>query len=285
MKCHLNVFFFFFLLTLAISLKYSASKPAPGNLTSSQFEQSKPGNENFNNQLYNTIVRNIKQGDYGDISSLIVLSGNKIIGEHYFKNGHRNQLHSIQSISKSITSLLIGKAIDLKYINSVDENIHPFFSEYNLKENEFKMQPLKLKHLLTMSAGLKWSEQYPFSDDRNSFKKLLQSNQNYLEYLFNQPLATQPGNKFEYNSALTLTLGSILQRASKTEVEDFANQYLFSPLKMQYKWKNTVHDKADTNGLINCAGGLYLRSIDMAKIGYLVKNKGVWMGKELISKK
>jgi CubicO group peptidase (beta-lactamase class C family) len=241
--------------------------------------------EGFDKQLFNETISKIEKGDYGSLTSLIVISNNKLVTERYFNGWQRDSVHSIQSISKSITSLLIGKAIELGEISSVDERIVDILPELRTKNMDLRKDSLSIEHYLTMSAGFEWSERYPPMDKRSSLHPVYHQKQDYIQYFFNQPLIHKPGKVFEYNSGLSMTLGAILQSRTSTELEEFAEKHLFNPLGIKYKWHNSVIWKNDTNGLAHCGGGLYLRPIDMAKIGSMVYNKGVWNGKQIISKK
>jgi hypothetical protein len=82
-----------------------------------------------------------------------------------------------------------------------------------------------------------------------------------------------------------MTLGAVLQRKTSMEVEEFAEKYLFNPMDIKYVWHNSVIWDNDENGLAHCGGGLYLRPIDMAKIGSMINNNGVWNDKQIISTK
>jgi CubicO group peptidase (beta-lactamase class C family) len=251
----------------------------------SGFVISTPEKEGFDKQLINEIISKIEKGDYGALTSLIVISDNKLIAEHYFNGWEKDSVHSVQSVSKSITSLLIGKAVELGEINSVDEKIINILPELRTEKMNPRKDSLSIEHYLTMSAGFEWSEKYPPMDKRSSLYPIYHQKQDYIQYFFNQPLIHKPGKEFEYNSGLSMTLGAILQSKTSIELEEFAEKYLFKPLDVKYDWHNSVIWENDENGLAHCGGGLYLRPIDMAKIGYMVYNKGAWNGKQIISEK
>ena len=260
----------------------SAKKKTMDN--NSPFVISTPEQEGFDKELFDEVLCKIEKGDYGALTSLIVISNDKLIEEHYYNGWTRDSVHSVQSISKSITSLLIGKALDLGKIHSLDEKITDIFPEYKIGNIDLRKDSLSIRHYLTMSAGFDWTEKFPSMDKRSSLYPLYRQNVDYIRYFFNQPLVHQPGEVFEYNSGLTMTLGAILQRKTSMEVEDFADKYLFNPMDIKYVWHNSVIWESDVNGLAHCGGGLYLRPIDMAKIGSLVYHGGEWQGKQLISK-
>lgn len=231
------------------------------------------------------MIGKIEKGDYGTLTSLIVISNDKLVSELYFNGWKKDSVHSVQSISKSVTSLLIGKALELGEINSVEEKIVDILPELKTNNNDLGKDSLSIRHYLTMSAGFEWSEKYPPMDKRSSLYPIYNQKQDYIQYFFNQPLIYKPGKVFEYNSGLSMTLGAVLQRKTSMEVEEFADKYLFNPMDIKYVWHNSVIWDKDENGLAHCGGGLYLRPIDMAKIGSMMNNKGVWNDKQIISKK
>ena len=250
----------------------------------SGFIFSTPEKEGFDKQLFDKVIGKIEKGDYGALTSLIVISDNKLITERYFNGCEKDSVHSIQSVSKSITSLLIGKAIEIGEIGSIDEKIVDILPELRTEKMDSRKDSLSIKHYLTMSAGFEWSEKYPSMDKRSSLYPIYNQKQDYIQYFFNQPLIHKAGRMFEYNSGLSMTLGAVLQRKSSIELEEFAEKHLFHPMGIEYVWHNSVLWDGDKNGLAHCGGGLYLRPIDMAKIGSMVYNNGVWNGKQIISK-
>lgn len=254
-------------------------------VTDSSFVVSTLEKEGYDKELFDKVIEKIEKGDYGALTSLVVISNDKLIAEHYFNSCKKDSVHSVQSISKSITSLLIGKALDLGKISSIDENIVDILPELKTDNMDLRKNSLSIRHYLTMSAGFEWSEKFPSMDKRSSLYPIYRQKQDYIQYFFNQPLIHDAGNVFEYNSGLSMTLGAVLQRKTSMEVEEFAEKYLFNPMDIKYVWHNSVIWDNDINGLAHCGGGLYMRPIDMAKIGSMINNNGAWNGKQIISKK
>jgi CubicO group peptidase (beta-lactamase class C family) len=250
----------------------------------SDFEASTPAQTGFDQPLFDKVIDKAKSGDYGTLTSLIVISDDKLIAEKYFNGWQRDSVHTVQSVSKSITSLLVGKAIELGNIQSVDERILDLLPELRSDTMELVKDSLTLKDYLTMSAGFEWSERYPPMDKRSSLYPIYTRKQDYINYFFSQPMIHAPGEVFEYNSGLSMTLGAVLQRKTSTEVETFAEKHLFKPMDIKYVWHNSVIWEKDKDGLAHCGGGLYMRPLDMAKIGSMVLHDGMWNGKQIISK-
>ncbi len=192
----------------------------------------------------------------------------------------RDILHYTASVSKSVTSALMGIAIDKGQISGTDESLFSFFPEYNhLKTSENEV--ITLDKMLSMSSGYYWNEfKYEFSDPRDSHYMMFASN-DPLGYLLGREMVSAPGTAFLYNSGDTNLLGEIIRRVSSSNtLIDFAEEYLFSPLEItSYHWN--VFPRV--NNMAFASGGLFLRPRDMAKIGALYMNNGVWKGARILS--
>src|SRR5688572_9311856 len=106
-----------------------------------------------------TAMLAIEKGKYPNIDGIVVAHHNKIIYQHYFNGLTENSLHDTRSSFKSITSLLMGIAIDKGYVKSVNEKVYTFFPQYrsfkNLEHNKLNMT---IKDLLEMKAGFDCEE-------------------------------------------------------------------------------------------------------------------------------
>ncbi|MEO1173032.1 MAG: serine hydrolase, partial [Myxococcota bacterium] len=104
----------------------------------------------------------------------------------------------------------------------------------------------------------------------------------WVGFYFDQSLAAPPGERFSYATSGAVVLGSVVTRASKLRIPDFANAYLFEPLGIRsYRWP--ISNSRGSQGLAMTGGGLHLRPRDMAKFGQLYLNGGVWNGKRIVS--
>ncbi len=208
-----------------------------------------------------------------DFTSFLIVEDTYLIYEKYFGNGSQDKLHSIKSVTKSITSLLIAKAIELELIDTVDQKISDFFPEYFDNVNDSLKEKITIKHLLTMSAGFKWNN---FGGKYRSGWDLYNGNRN--EYLITQTvIESNPGEIFNYNSGLSHMLSGIITKKSGMSTEQFAEKYLFDSLGItNYKWTK------DRKGYNLGNSELFLTSLDMAKIGLLVLKNGFWYDKQLI---
>ena len=193
----------------------------------------------------------------------------------YYKD---TDLHTIQSVTKSVTSALLGIAIDKGYISDIDSKIVDFFPDYASSFKDKKKQSITIRNLLIMSSGMKWDEStHAYTDPRNDAANM-ENSEFWLEYILSASMDSAPGDEFNYNSGITILLSQILEQATGTSVESFAKKYLFSQLGIdKFFWKKIP------DGLTDTESGLYISARDFARIGLLFANKGQWMGKEIIS--
>lgn len=186
-------------------------------------------------------------------------------------------LHTMQSVSKSVTSALVGIAVGRGEIRSVDVKMLPYFEAFKLPDADPRKADITLRHLLTMTAGIKWDESSTsYTDPANSCAGMERS-EDWIQFVLDQPMAERPGSVWVYNSGATQLLSYLLKRTTGKEADDYAAEHLFQPLGIEkYYWKRTPKGLADTEG------GLYLTARDLAKIGYLYLKDGVWEGRRLL---
>lgn len=223
------------------------------------------------------MFRNVLKEKYKNIHGLLIVKNDKLVCEEYFYGFNLNKRHKLASATKSVTSALVGIAIDKKYIKGVEEKLITYFPEYASLFDENKSK-ITLHHLLSMTAGIKWDEwSYSLGDSTNSNYQMAFS-ENTVGYILKQPMQYKPGAKGVYNSGLSLLLGQVVEAASNTSLLDFAQKYLFGPLEISdYKWFKYF------DGRINTGGNLLLRPRDMARFGYLYLKNGQYKNKQILS--
>jgi CubicO group peptidase (beta-lactamase class C family) len=188
----------------------------------------------------------------------------------------QSDLHTMQSVSKTVTSITIGIAIGRKeFPADLDTPILKYFDEYKVANVDERKRRITLRHLLTMTAGLEWNEDLPYNDPKNSCD-VMESKHDWVEYVINQPMAAEPGKVFVYSSGATQLLSHIFKKATGRTVDEYAAEYLFQPLEISYHWKHS------STGLPDTEGGLYISSSSLAKIGYLFLKNGAWEGKQIV---
>lgn len=224
-----------------------------------------------------------------EVHSVVVARHGKLVFEQYFpgmdqpwgEKEARHEFtpttrHDMRSASKSVISLLVGIAIDHKLIAGADEPVVKFFPEYQAVK-QAGWDAITLRHLLTMSSGIKWDETLPWNHPDND-EPHLAFDPDPLHYVLSKPIAAPPDAVWTYNGGGTDLLGNVLERASGKKLEAFAREVLFGPLDVtDFEWKSYKNQK------IAAAAGLRLRPRDAAKIGQLLLSGGNWGGKPIVS--
>jgi CubicO group peptidase (beta-lactamase class C family) len=183
----------------------------------------------------------------------------------------RGELHTMQSVTKSVTSALIGIAIGRGEIASVEVPVLDYLGDYDVANLDDWKRALTLKDLLTMRAGIEWDEDsVPYTDPDNTCAAM-EASDDWIQFVVERPMSHQPGTVFQYNSGASQLLSLILKKSTGKFVDEYAEEHLFGPLGIRgYFWKKTPKGFPDTEG------GLYLTARDLAKFGYLYLKDGVW---------
>jgi len=191
---------------------------------------------------------------------------------------HGTQLHSMQSVSKTVSSVIIGAAMlrgDFKA--GLDTPVVKYFDAAKVKNVDERKRRMTLRHVLTMTAGLDWTENVPYDDPRSD-SSLMEATDDWVQYVIDKPMAAEPGKIFNYSSGVSELLAHIFLIETGQDIDTYGEKYLFQPLAMEHYWKRTPLGAVDTEG------GLYLRGSDLAKIGYLYLHDGTWDGKQIVPK-
>lgn len=211
------------------------------------------------------------QNRLSDAFSLLVVKNGYLVFEKYYSWGSFEKYAVVHSVTKSVTSALIGIALDKGYLKSVDQKLIEFFPEYITDDLDPRKKEISLKHLLTMSAGFSWNDRGPVMGD-------WYTSSNWAKFTIQLPQENNPGEVFNYNSSTSHLLSIILSKSTKTSTLDFAKQNLFEPLGIQ-----SAYWHQGPQGYYIGGFGLGLSARDLAKIGFLYLNNGYWNGQSIVS--
>ena len=202
---------------------------------------------------------------YLNIDSVVVVHNDRIVAERYYSPYKKDTPHEVYSITKSVVSALIGIAIQEGYINSVNDPVLDFFLGRTFENDDARKRSMTLEHLLTMSSGLEWD-----------WDEMV-SSRDWVQYVLDQPMYIEPGTEFLFSSGNAHVLSAIIQEASGLNTHEFAQQHLFDPLGItETDWQK------DIDGIVKGGWGLKMAPRDMAKLGYLYLNQGVWDGQQVV---
>jgi len=247
-----------------------------------------PGQDGLDAALLCAIGPRFEDWKGPNAHAVVVARHGALVYEHYFTGEDEiwgrpigrvaydaEKRHDLRSVTKSVTSLVVGIALDRGWLKDIDAPVFSFFPEYaDLRTPE--KDRITVRHLLTMSAGFAWDESLPYSNPANSERPMDDAADPY-RYILDQPLAATPGTVYNYCGCSAVLLEAILKKTAGKPLDALAKETLFDPLGIaDVEWVRFP------NGDVLGHGGLRLRARDFAKIGQLVLDHGAWLGRQIV---
>ncbi|HJU39526.1 MAG TPA: serine hydrolase domain-containing protein, partial [Tahibacter sp.] len=169
--------------------------------------------------------------EHDDLHSVVVIRNGRMLAERYYRGGHPRTLVDVRSAGKSVTSLLLGIALDRGAIESLDDPVQCYWPE----AAGSAVGAVRLENLLTMRSGLAADDDVdglPGNEDR------LDDADDPLAFALSVPAAEPQGARYRYNSLTAYVAGVVVARATGKKLEDFAREALFEPLGMRrWQWQ------------------------------------------------
>jgi len=218
--------------------------------------------------------RNIKT------QALIIIRKGHIVGESYFRDFTKRTRHESFSVAKSFASALIGITIEKGMIQGVDEKVSQYYPEWQEENIPNAKKRMTIKHLLTMTSGLKWNEDDYYGDrSQNDVYIMIESSKDYIQYVLNRPIIHEPGEHWYYSSGDSMLLSGIIEKSAGITAYQFAQKYLFAPLGL-----SKVIWFRDPAGHTITAWGVQATAREFAKFGYLYLRQGFWESQQIVPK-
>jgi CubicO group peptidase (beta-lactamase class C family) len=221
--------------------------------------------------VYNYVSRNdfVTEG-------VAVISKGYIVAEEYFYGYDQTTRFSSFSVAKSFLSAVVGVAIDMGFIPSVDQLVYTYFDEWQSPGTEARKQRITLRHLLTMESGLRFTDAQNASTVGTDIEALLASD-DYVEYVLALPSIHEPGTFWNYSSGDSILLSAIVQLTTGQNAFQFGMDHIFSRIGLSnITWS---HDRA---GHTIGGWGVGATVREFAKFGYLYLNGGAWDGEQIV---
>ncbi len=231
----------------------------------------------------------VRSGELANLHAVFIARHGKLALERYYTGAderwgtpvgtvafNADTLHDLRSISKSIVGLLYGVALSEGKVPSLDTPVLEAFPAYADLAADKPRRAIHIAHLLSMTMGLAWNEDLPYSDPRNSEIAMENSADRY-RYVLEQPVLSAPGTAWRYSGGATAILGHLIALGVGMPLLEFARMRLLGPLGIeQAAWTPGL------NGEAAAASGLRLRPSDLARIGQLVLQRGSWQGSQIV---
>jgi len=266
-----------------------------------QWAQADPASVGLDQEAIETLSAEIEAGRHGNIDSMMIIRHGQVVFDQQYEWDYAAQheglsypspppwdyfnaeaypfhgdtgLHSLQSVSKSVMSALIGIAIERGELPGTNATLgellpHRAFADPAVKD-------VRLEHVLTMTAGIDWEEEVSYFSMEND-ATASESMDDWVGYLLSKSLTVEPGTLFDYNSASSQALSEILVTATGVPTHQYAEQHLFGPIGIaDYHWNSAPE------GFTNAGGGLFLSALDLARFTLLYARQGEWDGEQII---
>jgi CubicO group peptidase (beta-lactamase class C family) len=218
-----------------------------------------------------SLYQEMAREPHHDLKAIVIVRSGRLAREHYFNGDSADTLHDIRSTTKSVTSLLMGMAIQKGLIRSVNDSIALYLPGLPRDGKE----KITIKDLLNMRSGLDADDEdtsTPGDEDN------LDKSSDWIHTIYAVPIKSAPGAKYNYCSINAFLTGAIVENATHVPLDEFARANLFEPLGIKnYRWRHVPIDR------ITGQGNLSITARDMAAIGELMLNRGTVNGKQLVS--
>lgn len=187
-----------------------------------------------------------------------------------------DELHDLRSVTKSVTGLLTGIALDRGHLKGLDTPVLTYFPEHADLATPERLR-ITLAHLLTMTAGLAWDESGSYVRLDNSETRMRLFAPDPERYVLERDIVAPPGTRYTYSGGATALLGEVLVRATGQPLDVLAREWLFAPLGIEHTaWRRDKRDR------VTPYGGLRLRPRDLARIGRMLLDGGQWQGRQVV---
>jgi CubicO group peptidase (beta-lactamase class C family) len=242
------------------------------------------------------LTEKLEAGGFPNTHIVVIEHDGKLVYEKYLSGqdqnwghsiGHRQfdsqSLHDLRSVSKSVTSLLLGIALGDGFEAALSRPIVEYFPEY-AHQVAAGFEKITLYQVLTMSTGMEWNEMdVPYSSQNNDEIRLYNT-EDPIQFVFARPMRGKPGESWYYNGGTTMILADLVTKLTGRKFLEFAEKALFEPLgidRRAYQWRGLgIWRKRPS--LPSAASGLRLRARDLAKIGSLMLHDGRWQDKQIV---
>ena len=250
-----------------------------------------PSGAGFDPAALAALTADIENNKIGNVHAVIVEHAGRLVYEQYFSgmderwgrsigdiSFDHDSLHDLRSVTKSVTTALLGIALGEDYQAAIERPIIEYFEDL---EGKFGagVEDITLRHVLTMTAGIEWNELgVPRSEDDEI---RMNDAPDPISMVLGRPVRDPVGSRWTYNGGLTQVLADLIHRMTGKHVDKFAEETLFGPLGItRYEWLGSP--VWSPKKFPSAASGLRMRTRDLAKFGSLFLHKGVWQGQQIV---
>lgn len=247
------------------------------------------GTNGLDTALLENMMNDIRAGLYPAVDSISIAKDGALVFDETIRTSTELRdtwvdntdpaIHAMFSVSKSITSLLVGIAIDDGFIAGIDAPYLSLFPYPSYQNPDPRKGDITLQHVLAMRLGLEWNEwDPPYTEPNNQLNQFIDNEVDYAKALLDLPMVNDPGSRFAYNTAATISLGQAIENSVPMALIDYGLNELILPLGI-----TEIEVFRTPTGLPNGGSGFFMRTRDVLKFGELMLNGGEWNGQRIVS--
>ena len=252
-----------FYLGVWILLTSTFPQAVKGQHSQPRFSESTPEAQGISSLAILDFIETLEK-EIDAVHSFMILRHGKQIAAGWWNPYDAQTPHLMHSLSKSFTSTAIGLAVGEGKL-SLDDPVISFFPDYLPDSISYNLKAMRIRDLITMNTG-HMEEPWAFGEE------------NWAKYFIAQEVPLKPGTHFKYNSMATYMLSAILQQVSGEQLVDYLHPRLFDPLGIPKPHWDQCPLGINTGGW-----GLRIRTEDIAKLGQLYLQNGIWEGNRILA--
>ena len=240
-----------------------------------EWRRAEPAQVGMDGARLERLARRLASNEIRDLSGLVIVRQGYVVLERYFNGSGPGDVHTMQSVTKSVASLVAGIAVGDGRLDPA-ARIFDVLPEYaDLAAGDARKAAVRVEHLLAMRSGIDFHES-PY--EGSPLERLNESSGDWARIALEPPMNAAPGERWQYNSGGVIVVAKAVARATGTPFDWYARERLFAPIGVAgERWARSPFD-----GLPHTGGGLSLRAMDLARVGYLVLRGGRWGDRQVV---
>lgn len=263
---------------------HAASAADGGN-----WPRAEPAQLGFAEDLAERLEAGVRSGLLRGLHGVLVARSGRMVLERYWPGVDESwgrplgtvafgpdTLHDLRSVTKSVVGLLYGIALERGLVAAPEAPLFAQFPEYPELAGDPGRASITVAHALSMTMGLEWDEQRPYTDPANSEIAMERAPDRH-RFALDRPVVAAAGGRWIYSGGAVALVGRLIVKGAGMTLPEFAREALFEPLGIRsFEWA------AGADGVASAASGLRLRPRDLLRVGQLVLGRGRWEGRPVV---
>lgn len=256
------------------------------------WDVAEPAEAGLDLEILSLLAERIESGWIPNVHAVVIEHRGRLVFERYNPGDDNNwgqplgtvdhgptTQHDLRSVTKSVTSMLLGIALGETAEEALARPITSFFPDR--QEVGTGLDSVTLHHVLTMTAGIEWNEMtVPYTDESNDEIQLYYTD-DPIGLVLSRGVVDPPGSGWYYNGGLTQLTAGVIEHLTGQTMDTYAEEVLFSPLGItDYTWHRSRAWSSEISP--SAASGLRLRARDLAKLGSVMLHDGQWQGRQIV---